>query len=59
MTLYFENAVNFSEIGSISTNGIWHPSAALLAVSSFSQDKGGYVTIFDELVIVVPFLLFL
>ncbi|RZC33588.1 hypothetical protein BDFB_000428 [Asbolus verrucosus] len=49
MTLYFENPVHFPEPGSISLNGIWHPNAALLAVASFSQDKGGFVTIFDEL----------
>jgi hypothetical protein len=50
MTLYIENAVNFPEAGSISLNGVWHPNAALLAVASFSQEKGGFVTIFDELV---------
>ncbi|EFA08985.1 Intraflagellar transport protein 140 homolog-like Protein [Tribolium castaneum] len=49
MTLYFENPVSFPEPGSISLNGVWHPNSALLAVASFSQDKGGYVTIFDEL----------
>ena len=50
MTLYFENPVSFPEAGSISLNGIWHPNTALLAVASFSQEKGGFVTIFDELV---------
>ncbi|XP_063916884.1 intraflagellar transport protein 140 homolog [Zophobas morio] len=49
MTLYFENPVSFPEAGSISLNGIWHPNTALLAVASFSQEKGGFVTIFDEL----------
>lgn len=50
MTLYFENPVHFTENGTISTNAIWHPNAPLLAVASYSQDKGGFVTIFDELV---------
>ncbi|KAJ8910958.1 hypothetical protein NQ315_011229 [Exocentrus adspersus] len=49
MSLYFENPVSFPEPGSISVNGIWHPNAALLAVASFSQDRGGFVIIFDEL----------
>ncbi|GJQ73670.1 putative intraflagellar transport protein 140 [Trypoxylus dichotomus] len=49
MTLYFENPVHFAENGTISTNGIWHPNAPLLAVASYSQEKGGFVTIFDEL----------
>lgn len=50
MTLYFENSANFPEAGAISVNGIWHPSVPLLAVSSFSQDRGGFVIVFDELV---------
>ncbi|KAL1494371.1 hypothetical protein ABEB36_009980 [Hypothenemus hampei] len=49
MTLYMENAVHFPENGSISINALWHPNVSLLAVASFSQDKGGYVIIFDEL----------
>lgn len=50
MTLYFENPVNFPETASISTNGVWHPNATLLAVASYSQERGGFVTIFDDLV---------
>lgn len=50
MTLYIENAVTFPESGSISINALWHPNISLLAAASFSQDKGGYVIIFDELV---------
>lgn len=45
-----ENAVTFPESGSISINAVWHPNVSLLAAASFSQDKGGYVIIFDELV---------
>ncbi|VEN35720.1 unnamed protein product [Callosobruchus maculatus] len=48
MTLYFENAVSFPEPEAISVSGIWHPSVPLLAVSSFSQERGGFVIIFDE-----------
>lgn len=50
MTLYFENPANFPESGSISVNGIWHPNVPLLAVASFSQERGGFVIVFDELV---------
>lgn len=50
MTLYFENSANFPEQGAISVNGIWHPTVPLLAVSSFSQERGGFVIIFDEVV---------
>ncbi|XP_066140255.1 intraflagellar transport protein 140 homolog isoform X1 [Euwallacea fornicatus] len=49
MTLYMENAVTFPESSSISINAVWHPNVSLLAAASFSQDKGGYVIIFDEL----------
>lgn len=50
MTLYMENAVKFPESGSISINAVWHPNVSLLAAAGFSQDKGGYIIIFDELV---------
>lgn len=49
MTLYFENALKTGELSSISLNVKWHPNAPLLAVASFSQEKGGFVTVFDEL----------
>lgn len=50
MTLYFENAVHFPEPGAISTNCVWHSTAPMLAVASYFQEKGGFVTIFDEMV---------
>lgn len=50
MTLYFENPVNFAEADTITTDEIWHPLSPLLAVASYSQERGGFVTIFDELV---------
>ncbi|KAK5641268.1 hypothetical protein RI129_009815 [Pyrocoelia pectoralis] len=49
MTLYFETPVLFKEANVISTNQIWHPNAPLLAIASYSQDRGGFVGIFDEL----------
>ncbi|XP_072382747.1 intraflagellar transport protein 140 homolog isoform X1 [Diabrotica undecimpunctata] len=49
MTLYFERPVVFPETGSISVNSVWHSNTPLLAVASFSQDRGGFVIIFDEL----------
>lgn len=50
MTLYFENPVNFPHAGAVTTNGVWHSVSPLLAISSYSQEKGGFVMIFDELV---------
>lgn len=50
MSLYFETAVKFKEPNVISTNLAWHPTAPLLAIGSYSQDRGGFVTIFDETV---------
>ncbi|XP_057670783.1 intraflagellar transport protein 140 homolog [Diorhabda carinulata] len=49
MTLYFETPVVFPEHGSISVNSVWHSNDPLLAVASFSQERGGFVIIFDEL----------
>ncbi|CAG9865125.1 unnamed protein product [Phyllotreta striolata] len=49
MTLYFETPVVFPEPGSISINSVWHSNTPLLAVAGFSQDRGGFVIIFDEL----------
>lgn len=50
MTLYFETLVRFPESNVISTNQLWHPSSPLLAIASYSQNRGGFVSIFDELV---------
>lgn len=50
MSLYFDTPVQFKEIGAITTNGVWHPSSPLLAVASYSQERGGFVSIFDDLV---------
>ncbi|XP_076161592.1 intraflagellar transport protein rempA isoform X2 [Ptiloglossa arizonensis] len=48
MSLYFDTRVQNPEIASISTHAIWHVSYPLLAVASYSQDKGGFVTIYDD-----------
>lgn len=53
MSLYFEHSVNFPEANSISVNVIWHPSVPLLAVSSYSQERGGFVIVFDEHVSII------
>lgn len=58
MTLYFETPVVFPESGSISVNSVWHSNTPLLAVASFSQDRGGFVIIFDELVSIPSFAFF-
>lgn len=50
MTLYFDSPVQFPESGVISTHGAWHPSSPVLAIGSYSQDRGGFVTVFDEMV---------
>lgn len=50
MTLYIDTKLNFSNSNVVSTLGSWHPSLPLLAVGSYNQDKGGFVTIFQETV---------
>ncbi|XP_066587942.1 intraflagellar transport protein 140 homolog [Prorops nasuta] len=48
MTLYFDTRVQTSETASITTHASWHSNFPLLAVSTYSQDKGGRVTIYDD-----------
>ncbi|XP_076624343.1 intraflagellar transport protein rempA [Colletes latitarsis] len=48
MSLYFDTRVQNPETASISTHVIWHTNYPLLAVASYSQDKGGFVTIYDD-----------
>lgn len=50
MSLYIETKVQFKESGTITTLCTWHEMVPLLAVGSYNQDKGGFVTIFDEAV---------
>lgn len=42
--------MQFKEKGAITTNGVWHPTQPLIALASYSQERGGFVTIFDDLV---------
>lgn len=47
MSLFFDRAVNTSD-GSINVNIAWHDRFPLLAIGSYSEDKGGYVCIYDD-----------
>ncbi|XP_063697892.1 intraflagellar transport protein 140 homolog [Culicoides brevitarsis] len=49
MTLFFDTKVQFLDEKTISTVSDWHPIESLFAVASYSQDKGGSVTIFNDL----------
>ncbi|XP_069684990.1 intraflagellar transport protein 140 homolog [Periplaneta americana] len=49
MSLYFDSKVQSPDPGCINIHLEWHEQHPLLAVSSYSQDKGGFVTIYDEL----------
>lgn len=48
MTLYFDTRVQNPENASINTCATWHSNLPFLAVAAFSQDKGGFVTLFDD-----------
>ncbi|GAB1869232.1 Intraflagellar transport protein 140 homolog [Camponotus japonicus] len=48
MTLYFDIRVQNPETASINTFVTWHNNYPLLAVSAYSQDKGGFVSIYDD-----------
>ena len=50
MTLYFDTKVQFFDPEAISTASVWHPIEPLFAVASYSNEKGGSVTIFDDTV---------
>lgn len=50
MTLFFDNKVNFGEDDVVSTIFEWHSTESLLAVASYSQNKGGIISIIDEYV---------
>lgn len=54
MSLYFDIRVQNPDTASVSTFAIWHKSLPLLAVASYSQEKGGFVTIFDDQGEVLP-----
>uniref|UniRef100_A0A182NDP1 Uncharacterized protein n=1 Tax=Anopheles dirus TaxID=7168 RepID=A0A182NDP1_9DIPT len=48
MTLYFDTKVQFLDSEAISTVSCWHPVEPLFAVASYSNERGGSVTIFDD-----------
>ncbi|XP_014614871.1 PREDICTED: intraflagellar transport protein 140 homolog [Polistes canadensis] len=48
MSLYFDTRVQNPETASISTHTTWHTNYLLLAVAAYSQDKGGFVTVYDD-----------
>lgn len=48
MTLYIDTKLSFTDENVVSTVGSWHTSLPLLAVGSYNQEKGGFVTIFQE-----------
>ncbi|EDW77675.1 uncharacterized protein Dwil_GK24432 [Drosophila willistoni] len=47
MTLYFDTKIEFLDLA-VSTISSWHPNEPLFAVASFSQERGGSVTIFAD-----------
>lgn len=50
MTLYFDTKVQFLDSEAISTVSCWHPNEPIFAVASYSNERGGSVTIFDDTV---------
>ncbi|XP_053678512.1 intraflagellar transport protein 140 homolog [Anopheles nili] len=48
MTLYFDTKVQFLDSEAISTVSSWHSVEPIFAVASYSNERGGSVTIFDD-----------
>ncbi|KAH8393888.1 hypothetical protein KR215_005842 [Drosophila sulfurigaster] len=48
MTLYFDTKIEFLDLDAVSTISSWHPNEPLFAVASYSQERGGSVTIFAD-----------
>ncbi|VVC87311.1 unnamed protein product [Leptidea sinapis] len=48
MTLFIDTVLDFNYSSVVSTIGSWHPTLPLLAIGSYNQEKGGFVTIFQE-----------
>ncbi|XP_050099800.1 intraflagellar transport protein 140 homolog [Anopheles aquasalis] len=48
MTLFFDTKVQFLDSEAISTVSSWHPVEPIFAVASYSNVRGGSVTIFDD-----------
>ncbi|XP_014295650.1 intraflagellar transport protein 140 homolog [Microplitis demolitor] len=48
MSLYFDNRIQNLVPSSINTFAIWHMNFPLLAVAAYSQNKGGFITIYND-----------
>ena len=49
MSLYFDCAINTGgSSGNIHVNTSWHSTHALLAVGSYSEERGGYVSLYTD-----------
>ncbi|XP_055684546.1 intraflagellar transport protein 140 homolog [Lutzomyia longipalpis] len=48
MTLFFDTKVQFPDQDAVSTVAVWHRREPLLAVASYSQDRGGTVAFFSS-----------
>lgn len=48
MSLYFDTRVKCPEVAVVNTYATWHTNLPLLAVASYSHDKGGFVNIYDD-----------
>uniref|UniRef100_T1IR84 Uncharacterized protein n=1 Tax=Strigamia maritima TaxID=126957 RepID=T1IR84_STRMM len=48
MAVYFENRVETGSTSAIHTNLCWHKLHPLLAIASYAEDLGGYVSLYNE-----------
>lgn len=48
MTLFFDTKVQFLDAEAVSTISLWHGIESVFAVASYSQHRGGSVTVFDD-----------
>lgn len=55
MSVYFDYKVQNPDASAITLNIEWHPLYTILAVSAFSEGKGGYICVYDELVCIYSF----
>ena len=50
MTLLFDTKVEFLDSDAVGTIGAWHSHEPIFAVASYSQERGGSVTVFADTV---------
>ncbi|XP_075159141.1 intraflagellar transport protein rempA [Haematobia irritans] len=48
MTLFFDTKVEFLDADAVGTIGSWHSREPIFAVASYSQERGGSVTVFTD-----------